>query len=314
MSTVSAEILKKCISLSGIKIRNGETHEETALRALDEIEKKIAKKEIQYESDYARVGQVLNVIMALAQLDYSKKATVSDSNDHIDGLAAGINMLGEELEKSTVSLHEKEVLLKEIHHRVKNNLQIISSLLNLQAEQIDDVRFREKHNASRDRIRSMALVHEQLYESGSLTRINFPDYIETLLHSLNFSYNPDNNRIRLETQIDVKKQDRFFKIETAIPCGLILNELLSNAFKYAFPGEKEGTIRIRFSSEHQEGKRIYELHVSDDGIGLPETIRFEQTESLGLQLIRILSEQLDGEIHFENNPGASFQLRFAPNN
>lgn len=314
MNSISPETINRAVQLSGIKVRKDETEEAILNRALDEIERKTEAKEIQCETDYGRVGAVLDVVMALAKLDYSKKAKISDTNDHIDGLASGINMLGEELEKSTVSLYEKEVLLKEIHHRVKNNLQIISSLLNLQSEQIADPLFKEKHKVSCDRIRSMALVHEKLYESGNLTRIDFADYIESLVSSLNFSYNPDSTRIRLQTQFDVTRKDRFLKIESAIPCGLILNELLSNAFKYAFPAERAGQINIRFSAERKDRFCNYRLEVSDDGIGLPSNLDPEKTESLGLQLIKILSEQLDGKMEFGNTKGTQFELCFSLEN
>lgn len=308
---IPENILLRSFSLSGINRKEGESDEDALMRALDQIEKQKLEKETQCETDYGRVGAMLQVVMSMAKLDYSCKAVIGDDLDHLDGLAAGINMLGEELEKSTVTLQEKEVLLKEIHHRVKNNLQVISSLLNIQAGQIDDPVLREKYRVSCDRIRSMALVHEKLYESGNLTLIDFSDYIGSLVQTLNAGYNPDTARIRLQTRLEPDGKERFLRIETAIPCGLILNELLTNSFKYAFPGERNGLITVEFDSRKEGNFVHYRMLVSDNGIGLPQELIPAEAESLGMQLIHLLSDQLEGKICRQDVPGTAFVLDFS---
>jgi two-component sensor histidine kinase len=311
------KIFEKVKDLSGIEKKARESEEAMILRGLDLIGKKLKKEEEENQKNNGRLNAVLEVIMSVAQLDYSKKAKLSNQVDYIDALASGINMLGEEMKVSTVSLHEKETLLKEIHHRVKNNLQIISSLLNLQADQIDDPAFKEKYRVSRDRIRSMALVHEKLYESENLSLIDFGDYVLSLAKSLNISYNPDNSRIAMK--LDVAENEGLFKIETAIPCGLILNELLSNSFKYAFLEENKGNISVFFGcigenradGKSGKNKKEYCLSVKDDGRGLPENLNPHEADSLGFQLITILTEQLDGKLSLNRKEGTEFSLVFS---
>lgn len=302
-------ILEKVCALSGISLRKNETEEQAILRGLDVIEKKAGEEQAMMQSCETRVNSILNVLMSFAQLDYSRKTEISNNLDYIDALAAGINMLGEELKGSTVSLHEKEVLLKEIHHRVKNNLQVISSLLNLQADQIDDISFKEKYRVSRDRIRSMALVHEKLYESENLSMIDFGDYVNSLANSLNLSYNPDNSRINMK--IEAGKDAGMFRIETAIPCGLILNEMLSNCFKYAFPGELKGEVDVFFGKIGKKGEKpLYMLEVKDNGVGLPGNITISNAETLGFQLIAMLADQINGNLVVEQEKGTRFALTF----
>lgn len=302
-------IWEKVVQISGITLLKDETEEEAILRGLSVIEQKVKDVTKMIESFGARVNSILNVITSYAKLDYSNKAEISDDLDFIDALASGINMLGEELKGSTVSLHEKEVMLKEIHHRVKNNLQIISSLLNLQADQIDNATFKEKYRVSRDRIRSMALVHEKLYESDNLALVDFGDYVNSLANSLNVSYNPDNTRIQMA--IEVKEGTGLFKIETAIPCGLILNEMLSNSFKYAFPGETKGKVDVFFGSIGKKGEMpLFKLEVKDNGVGIPEEINIESSETLGFQLITMLSEQVNGDLSIDRKNGTALSLTF----
>jgi len=160
---------------------------DTISRLLD-IEKTLIQNNKLEKDNKKRLDQVLKVVMNLAQLNYNKKAVITNKSDHIDALALGINMLGEELQSSTISLHEKEILLKEVHHRVKNNLQIISSLLNLQAKGIEDPYSLDKFEDTQKRIRSMALVHEKLYESKEVSKINFSEYIKDFLEAVNRSY------------------------------------------------------------------------------------------------------------------------------
>ncbi|HET6992316.1 MAG TPA: histidine kinase dimerization/phosphoacceptor domain -containing protein, partial [Bacteroidia bacterium] len=171
----------------------------------------------------------------------------------------------------------------------------------------------EKYRVSRDRIRSMALVHEKLYESENLSLIDFGDYVKSLTNSLNMSYNPDNSRINMK--IEVAEGTGMFKIETAIPCGLILNEMLSNCFKYAFPDESKGNVDVFFGSAEKKGKHpAFKLEVKDDGIGIPETIDIDTAETLGFQLITMLSDQLNGDLVVDRKKGTGFSLTFIERN
>ena len=201
------------------------------------------------------------------------------------------------------SLREKEVLLKEIHHRVKNNLQIISSLLNLQTGQIEDERAEALFRESQDRVRSMALIHERLYQSEDLARVDFAEYVRSLVGYLVRSYSGQATRVQVETEVD----DVSLGIDAAIPCGLIVNELVSNAMKYAFSEGKEGRIRVQL---RETGDGGYRLVVSDNGVGFPEDLDFRMTESLGLQLVTTLVDQLEGSIELDVRKGTRFIMTF----
>ncbi|HCS46715.1 MAG TPA: hypothetical protein DIW61_00045 [Candidatus Aminicenantes bacterium] len=203
------------------------------------------------------------------------------------------------------SLQEKEVLLQEIHHRVKNNMQVISSLLNLQSKHLSDPAAVEMFQECQHRIRTMALVHESLYKSSDLSRIEFGSYLKSLAsHLLHFN-EVDTRRIRLETALE----EVYLDIQTAIPTGLIANELLSNAMKHAFPGKRSGTIELALRP-HPEGS--YLLSVKDDGIGFPEDLDFRKTESLGLQIVSSLVDQVDGRLEILRDNGTEFRVVFQP--
>lgn len=203
-----------------------------------------------------------------------------------------------------VALAEKILLLKEVHHRVKNNLQIISSLLDLQSDSIPDEQSRRYLRESQNRVRSMALIHERLYASGSLSTIDFGDYITDLTQYLFSSYAVDRKRISLHIQAG----DCTLDIDRAIPCGLIVNELISNALKHAFPCAERGNIDVIVSVDEKE---MVTLTVSDTGIGLPAGLDIRKTHSLGLQLVEMLVRQLRGRIRMESTQnGAVFSLVF----
>ena len=200
------------------------------------------------------------------------------------------------------SLYEKDILLKEIHHRVKNNLMIISSLLNLQSDYIKDEESKNIFKESQNRARSMALIHERLYQSTDLKRIDFGDYIGTLANDLYHTYVMDTRLIKLNIDVDDIRLD----INTSIPLGLILNELVTNSLKHAFSQGESGEIDINF---HIHDKKYF-LEVKDNGIGFPNDISYENTESLGLRLVTSLTEQIDGVIEFNNTSGTSFKIIF----
>ncbi|MBN2227444.1 MAG: HAMP domain-containing protein [candidate division Zixibacteria bacterium] len=206
-------------------------------------------------------------------------------------------------DRITKSLREKEVLLKEIHHRVKNNLQVISSLLNLQSRCILDPKALEMFTESQHRVRSMALIHEKLYQSQDLSLIDFSEYTRNLTTYLTRSYAVDSGRINLH--VDVK--DIYLGIDTAVPCGLILNELVSNSLKHAFATGEKGEIAIKL--RHKENGTM-QLTVSDNGRGMPENLDFHNTESLGMQLVTTLTSQLKGTIVLDRSGGTTFRLTF----
>jgi two-component sensor histidine kinase len=207
-------------------------------------------------------------------------------------------------EVTSASLQEKEVLLKEIHHRVKNNLQIISSLLNLQSGHIDDPQATEVFQDSQHRVRSMALVHEKLYQSQDLAWVGFAEYIRNLATYLFRAYSASATGVTLDIQAD----DVFLTIDTAVPCGLILNELISNALKHAFPDGQAGEIHVEL---HAHGYRQVTLSVADTGIGLPNDLDLNTTTSLGLQLVHTLVDQLNGHIELNGIRGTEFNITFA---
>jgi len=211
--------------------------------------------------------------------------------------------LKEQVEERTRAEKEKEVLLREIHHRVKNNMQVISSLLKLQSGRIEDKRSVEMLKESQDRIRSMALVHEKLYESKDLTNIDFNEYIEHLVQTLFRSYGVNREKIRLK--LNIKRV--MLKIDKAIPCGLIVNELILNSLKHAFADGDRGEIEVSlvFINENE-----VELTVSDNGIGIPEEMDFNNSGSLGLKLVNILTDQIDGKLDLDQSKGTKFQIRF----
>lgn len=200
------------------------------------------------------------------------------------------------------SLEEKEILLKEINHRVKNNLQIISSLLSLQSSNITDPLAQNYFRISQDRIKAMALIHEKLYQSEDLARIDFGDYLETLAPNLHQSYGNDTQNIEL----NIDAEFMLLGVDVAIPCGLIVNELISNSLKHAFPGNRSGAITVE---AHTAGG-THTLVVRDNGIGIPENLDIGSSDSLGFTILNALSGQVRGTVEVENNDGALFRITF----
>jgi two-component system, sensor histidine kinase PdtaS len=200
------------------------------------------------------------------------------------------------------SLKEKEYLLREIHHRVKNNMQIISSLLNLQTKYVNDVEAIDVLQESQNRVKSMAMIHEKIYQSNDLEEINFTDYIKSLISNLIHTYNIDQNLVKSTFKIE----NITLNMETAVPCGLIISELVSNSLKYAFPNKMHGEILISLKSIED----VYELTIKDNGIGLPKGLDLNNLESLGLLLVKILTEQIEGELIINTKNGTEFKILF----
>ena len=208
-------------------------------------------------------------------------------------------------EQLKASLEEKEVLLKEIHHRVKNNLQVISSLLKLQATHIEDPAALEMFNESRHRIQTMALVHEKLYQSESFSRVDFGEYARSLSSLLASTYRDKAARLALKTEIE----EVSLGVDIALPLGLIINELISNSLKYAFPNGGEGEVRIGIN---RVGNDQLQLIVADNGIGFPANVDFRKTETLGMQLVLALSGQIGGSVELRSDAGTEFRILFRP--
>jgi two-component sensor histidine kinase len=205
-------------------------------------------------------------------------------------------------EKIRLSLREKEIMLKEIHHRVKNNLQIICSLLHLQQEKIPGAEMQQLFLETQQRVRSMALVHDKLYNSPSLARIDFGDYVRSMSNELLRSY------VKPGIVISTDIINISFGVDTAIPCGLIVNELLSNALKHGFPDSRAGNIQVSVKYEKPED---YVLTVSDDGIGFPPEFNVQNTDTLGTQIVCSLVSQLNGTCQMENRGGAMTIIQFS---
>ncbi|MDS4041858.1 MAG: PAS domain S-box protein [Candidatus Competibacter sp.] len=206
-------------------------------------------------------------------------------------------------EKIKASLQEKEVLLKEIHHRVKNNLQVIISLLDLQADVVGEQATRDQFRESRDRVRSMALIHERLYRAADLASIDFAEYVRKLTDSLFSSYASANRLITLQTNIEPLS----ISVEHAVPCGLIINELITNALKYAFPPGRAGIIGVELK---KSGEKRVMLRVWDNGVGLPPAVDPQHSETLGLTIVATLIRQLRGDLTLQRVGGTGFTITF----
>ena len=217
-------------------------------------------------------------------------------------ISRDITRIKETEEQLKKSVHEKEILLKEIHHRVKNNLQVISSILKLQSSYVKDPKIIELLKECRNRISSMAFIHATLYMTKDFTNINFSEYIGNLAGNLQQSYTSREKKILLK--LDIPRL--YLHIDDAIPCGLIINELLSNSFKYAFEKKKRGVIGIVVKVK----KENIILAISDDGVGMPKSVDYKNTESLGLQLVISLVEQLGGTIKLERGKGTKYVIAF----
>lgn len=252
---------------------------------------------------------------SLAQSFNSMTLAVSKSNDFLEStveartleLATANKNLTLHSNAMKQSLEEKEILLKEIHHRVKNNLQVISSLLYLQSKKITDKKILAIFTESQMRVRSLALVHEKLYQSSNLSRIDFGEYIKNFVSSIKSSYKISSKNISVILELD----QIYLSVDKSVPLGLLLNELLSNAFKYAFPEnsriKKENVILIRFTTT-EEGALL--LMVSDNGVGIPDDFDLETINSLGLKIVTSLISQINGTLKIKNKNNTEFVVVF----
>jgi PAS domain S-box-containing protein len=201
------------------------------------------------------------------------------------------------------SITEKEILLREIHHRVKNNLQTISSLLDLQAESITEPKSLEAFRSSQSRIRSMALIHERLYKSENLSKIKAREYIDNLIEYLEGTYHSPTWNIEISSEIE----NLFLNLDVAIPCGLIVNELVSNSIKYAFPDDQNGKIIVSLKPDNSDNLKLI---IKDNGIGIPLAMNTLYSQSLGLELVQLLVKQLKGKIEIDGTTGTEVKIVF----
>jgi two-component sensor histidine kinase len=246
----------------------------------------------------------------IAAGDYSSQVKIKQQ-DELGNLANSFNFMQKKINETQNhlknSLNEKEILLKEIHHRVKNNLQIISSLLNLQTTFLKETESIQAIESSRNRIKSMAIVHEKLYQTEDFVQINFEDYIQELVRNLDNSYQAEVNNLTYK----IETEQIFINIDTATSLGLIITELISNSVKHAFckdRGDNEIVIKGYFINDN-----CYKLIFSDNGCGLPQNYDIDDSDSLGLQLVTGLVKQIKGTIEVGNSPGTSFEITFLIN-
>ncbi len=206
----------------------------------------------------------------------------------------------EQLKKS---LKEKEVMIKEIYHRVKNNLAVVSGLLNIQAANIKDKKAKAAFQATRDRIFSLSAVHSQLYHSENYSYVDYKEYIKKLVNNIFYS-----SQISGQVKLHLDLAAITLPIDKAIPCGLLVNELVTNALKHAFPEKRKGNLWI---TTHSLEDKNCEIIVKDDGIGIPESFNIEKTETLGLKLIELLTKQIEGTLEIESKKGTEFRIRLS---
>jgi PAS domain S-box-containing protein len=315
------------ISLDGLILSWNKGAEEVYGYSTEEISRKLVnilapphlKDETIRLSDRVKKGEKIRNYETIRQRKDGKMIYVSFSLSpvfDIYGKLIAFSFISRDITKrkeAEEALNNIEILRKqEIHHRIKNNLQVISSLLDLQTgkfigkKNIKESQVLEAFRESQDRVISMALIHEELYKGGKVDTLNFSHYVKELADILLLTYRVGNNSIILDMRIE---EDIFFDMDTAVPLGIIINELLSNSLKHAFSGRANGEIQIKLHRE--ECKSIsYILSVSDNGIGIPKYFEIEDFDSLGLQLVTTLVDQLDGEFELKRNNGTEFTMRF----
>lgn len=241
--------------------------------------------------------------VGLAWLVGARDRLLGESRTHADQLDIARQKLiatNQELRETMLSKEEKEVMIKEIHHRVKNNLQIVKSLIRFQMDQVKDPRTSELFNECINRVSAMALVHEQTYLSKDLANIPVDSYLDCLVRDLVYAYSV-NVRLNMDIRIEVKT----LSVDALVPLGLLINEIISNSFKYAFQGRSGGTITVHMSGSEADGLH---MRIGDDGVGLKSRDGFHRPNSLGMDLIHTLSSQLDADIRLLDGPGTQYEL------
>lgn len=289
---------KELLSLPPEKIKVL-VHPEDQVLVWERFKDRLAGKSVPPRYEYRgikRDGTIKWLEMIASRIEYKGKPAVQ-------GAVIDITARKQAEEQIKASLKEKEVMLREIHHRVKNNMQIILSLLRIQSRLVTDNKAREMFKQSQNRIRSMALIHEALYKSDDLANIDFSDYISRMTTHLLSLYREEIGKVRINQDV----RGIFLDINKAIPCGLLISELISNALKHAFPGRENGEVFIKMRRDKKSG---YTLVVKDSGVGFPEELDFREAKTLGLQLVTDLVAQLHGQIELQKKEGTEFTIRF----
>ncbi len=297
LSQIVGYSLEEIQALSQEEMR-GIIHPEDQNKVWGRMADRLAGKDVPSRYEFKAIkknGDTVWMEMVSNRIEYEGKPAVQ-------GAIIDISDRQQADEQIKASLKEKEVMLREIHHRVKNNMQIILSLLRIQSRTVADKETREVFKQSQNRIRSMALIHEALYKSGDLAHIDFADYISRMTTHLLSIYREDLGHVEVKQEAE----GVFLDINKAIPCGLIISELVSNSLKHAFPEKREGNVLIRMLMN--KGKN--ELVVKDDGIGFPAGLNFRKTETLGLQLVTDLVLQVSGSIQLKRTEGTEFIVKF----
>lgn len=246
-----------------------------------------------------------SLALLLAFMAHRQKNLIVEGDERSEQLSVTANELvrtNHELRETMMSKEEKEMMLKEIHHRVKNNLQIIRSLIRFQSMKVNDPKIEELFNECVNRVSAMAVLHEQTYLSKDLANINVQEYLQMLVQDLTAAYNID-MQLKVQTEIEVET----LGVDTLMPIGLLINEIISNSFKYAFNGRSHGTIHVSLKP-NAEG--LLELNVGDDGIGINDLRVWDECDTLGMELIKTLVDQLNGSVQLTANSGTSFDIRF----
>lgn len=294
-SFVESEFIRYELFKDSIEIKQLELEHDLELA---KQENTILSNQINFRNYIYTIVILILIITLIVILFISARRRLAQTMSH----EAILQVQNEELKRTLISKEEKEILLKEVHHRVKNNLQIINSLIRLQSNFMNAKNFKEKLKETENRIRSMALIHEKLYKTGNLASLSVRNYIEELAINILESY--ENHNVKIKLKFDL--EDREYGIDTLIPLGLIINEVLSNAIKHAFYERTEGNIWISIRSEGN----ISFMKIKDDGIGADLTFDELKEDSLGLELIDSLTDQLDGKIELTTDHGFEYSFRF----
>ncbi|MCK9151848.1 sensor histidine kinase [Methanobacterium alcaliphilum] len=297
------EILQKCLINRRFKELNRGLYSATG-QVFSQRVCQLVEKMIGIKKSYG-MGLLWDDTLYGAVAIFSRGEEVMDKKDIVETL---VSMVSVALQKRQAdieikrTLEDKEILMKEIHHRAKNNLSVISSLLNLQSVYVTDQNALKILKESDDRAKCMALIHEGLYSSNNLKSINFGEYLRTLTLNLFRSYTDNSQRIKLNLDVENIMLD----VNTAVPLGLMVNELVTNSLKYAFGDLSKGEVNIAFKKMDNE----FILNISDNGSGFPDDLDFRNTHSLGLQIVNRLTDQISGQIQMHNSKGTAFEIKF----